>query len=984
MTDVSNLFSNFNDLTKKSVTDLSTDYNSTKNERPTTTPGLKQGKKFKKFQQGIETRLEGDIQNVNSKEGFQGRLTRENKTMIRENDYSSQQGSIDNLRQEYQDTLTKYENLVAQISGSTSGYLDRVNPNNPYLNKTIKFTTGEIAYVTNQGIVKYVPSDDILKSTSIPQTAIPVNIPWDNAYSAPGATIPTTPSLISGTPLQRGQSVGNEGVNVFVNKLINNPTASYKGCYADNIRNPTMKFIGGAPSLPNLIQNGSFSQPTIRSNSYQYLSWNARLVPGWNFNCVLLNKSTAWGYPIPYPNGDQCACIQMNQQLWTNIWMNLSPGVTYTLSFSACGRNGTANPINIGVEGKTFYTLNAEVGRWKTYSTTFTVEKSGGQRLSFIGNWTSSDRSTAIQNIVLSSGTPRKGTYTYDDCKSAAIDSGYQYFALQDVDNATSKGFCAVSDSEPSATRPGISVVPNKMTALWSSNTQGQTGNSAILTISGSLSVINSGSASVFSTPSTNANPPNFIGCYGDRPQRAIPLLNNNGSFSSWFGGNTWNNTVSSAEEYARANNFKYFGIQAANTSNGQGQGGFTNDLARATKYGKASNCNKVSGSSIDVGGGWSNAIYSADGVSSNYFLILQDDGNMCVYRGTGPNDNQGNIWCSSTNGRQQSANPQYAAAKGKYGKNWISQGTTLAAGDFVGSNNGNMALIMQSDGNLVLYTFTMESNCSQMADGKTGGGVNANALYKLDNTGQPSVMTQVAFIDPDSELHQYSADNIQYSNTYTKMSGTNSAGADIPRAAYGNTNVAACQATCDSKTNCAGFVFARNTCYPKTDRMYPNKARTSDPQADLYIRSKTPISPPIGISNTTNNVDSVSYYNYIKGGSADDSYGLSKATSSQQQLLSQLETQLNQLTAQIANLTGRFGEGSLQAEQQIQINERKVGEYLEELNSNNTNITNFSTNIENIVNDSDIVVLQKNYDYLFWSILATGTVIVAMNTMES
>ena len=165
---------------------------------------------------------------------------------------------------------------------------------------------------------------------------------------------------------------------------------------------------------------------------------------------------------------------------------------------------------------------------------------------------------------------------------------------------------------------------------------------------------------------------------------------------------------------------------------------------------------------------------------------------------------------------------------------------------------------------------------------------------------------------------------------------------------------------------------------------MYPNKARTSDPQADLYIRSKTPISPPIGISNTTNNVDSVSYYNYIKGGSADDSYGLSKATSSQQQLLSQLETQLNQLTAQIANLTGRFGEGSVRAEQQIQMNERKVGEYLEELNSNNTNIKNFSTNIENIVSDSDIVVLQKNYDYLFWSILATGTVIVAMNTMKS
>ena len=39
--------------------------------------------------------------------------------------------------------------------------------------------------------------------------------------------------------------------------------------------------------------------------------------------------------------------------------------------------------------------------------------------------------------------------------------------------------------------------------------------------------------------------------------------------------------------------------------------------------------------------------------------------------------------------------------------------------------------------------------------------------------------------------------------------------------------------------------------------------------------------------------------------------------------------------------------------------------------------------NIENILSDSDIVVLQKNYDYLFWSILATGTVVVAMNIVK-
>jgi hypothetical protein len=60
------------------------------------------------------------------------------------------------------------------------------------------------------------------------------------------------------------------------------------------------------------------------------------------------------------------------------------------------------------------------------------------------------------------------------------------------------------------------------------------------------------------------------------------------------------------------------------------------------------------------------------------------------------------------------------------------------------------------------------------------------------------------------------------------------------------------------------------------------------------------------------------------------------------------------------------------------------VEEYLQELNSNNDKIAKFSTSVENILSDSDIVVLQKNYDYLFWSILATGTVVVAMNVVKN
>ena len=163
---------------------------------------------------------------------------------------------------------------------------------------------------------------------------------------------------------------------------------------------------------------------------------------------------------------------------------------------------------------------------------------------------------------------------------------------------------------------------------------------------------------------------------------------------------------------------------------------------------------------------------------------------------------------------------------------------------------------------------------------------------------------------------------------------------------------------------------------------MYPNTSRTSAPGVDLYMRGKIPITAASGISQTTKNIDSIRYQNYVVS-SETDSYGLANATSSQQQQLSQLQTQLDQLTLQLTKLTGEYGNGSSEAESQVDTNVKGVQNYLNEIKLNDTKIKGFNTTMDNILNDSDIVVLQKNYDYLFWSILAIGSVIVSMNIMK-
>ena len=815
MTSVDNIFSN-NDFLKK------------ENYGFSSTPSLNQGEKYKKYQNKIKDNLEKDINKVNSVEGFSGilnnltlednGLTTQTTNVLKNNDYSSQGDSINKLDSDYNTTLTQYKTLTDEIKGVTNDYLSRVNPTNPYLNKTVHFTTGQTAYVTNQGVLKYIPSTTVLNSINVSKQFTEINMPWDNSWTQPGLIIPTTPKLLSGTPMKLNQSVGNEGTNIYVSNLTSSPKSTYVGCYADTEATPVMQFVNGSPATN--------------------------------------------------PNG---------------------------------------------------------------------------------------------------------GTYNYKMCQDAANDGGYKYFALQNVNPLTSTGFCSVGNDKTKASSLGESFNSTNI-SLWTSNTSNYTGNTATLTNTGSLSIVDSTGKSIFTTPNSTLTPSNYLGCYGDNKNRAMTLYNNGKRI----------NGLEPCEQAAIDGDYKYFGLQ--DSKNGKNAQCFlSNNLKQTTKYGKASNCSKISqgswGDNFWSGGGWSNAVYSLN-PDSSYYLILQDDGNMCIYRGSGPTDNQGLIWAlNSSKGKQQSPNPVYAASKGKYGKNWISNGATLASGDFVGSTKGDMALVMETTGSLALYTFKMVSNCSKMSDGNMGAGKGGNALYMNETVTVPTNLSKVAYVDENATLYEYPSNNIGYSNDYTVLSGTDSSGNDIPGASYGNTNVDSCKNTCNSNLKCAGFSFLNNTCYPKTSDMYPNGTKKIDNNSTLYIRNKKPIKPPTGASNLINNVDTISYANYSPGTTMNAQYGLTNVTGSKQKQLSELQTKLDALTGKLNLLSGKYDTGSYQADTQSSTNANGVNNYLNTIKQTNNKIKDFNSNIvENILKDSDIIVLQKNYNYLFWSILAVSTVLISMN----
>lgn len=157
----------------------------------------------------------------------------------------------------------------------------------------------------------------------------------------------------------------------------------------------------------NYIVNGDFNEPNVSSNSYSYITSNTE-VPGWDFNnAVLMNESTAWTYPTPYPNGNQAVSLQNTGSISQSV--NMSSG-NYNLTFMACGRNccdgsNASNPINVQLNGTTIYNFQPPINAWTKYTTSFSIDGSGNSitsgtnTISFLGTWNSSDRSSAIQDI---------------------------------------------------------------------------------------------------------------------------------------------------------------------------------------------------------------------------------------------------------------------------------------------------------------------------------------------------------------------------------------------------------------------------------------------------------------------------------------------------------------------------------------------------------------------------------------------------------
>lgn len=189
---------------------------------------------------------------------------------------------------------------------------------------------------------------------------------------------------------------------------------SYNTSLGENANDIT-RCYGSSSSVPtnNIILNGNFNNPIIDNNTFKYISGNNE-VPNWNFNgAALMNNSSAWGYPTPYPtNTSQAVSLQYTRYISQSV--RLKKEVKYSLKLFCCGRScctgnnccAGANTIKVELydSDKRMVMKILEIDPnivWSEYTAEFTSIDTQTYDLTFSGTSETLDKSSAIQGIEL-------------------------------------------------------------------------------------------------------------------------------------------------------------------------------------------------------------------------------------------------------------------------------------------------------------------------------------------------------------------------------------------------------------------------------------------------------------------------------------------------------------------------------------------------------------------------------------------------------
>ena len=989
---------------------------------------LIQGKQFNKYQTRIKKNVNNAIDKKSFKEGF---VTAEQEMLIRpqhqgyvsvlknQEDLNvstkeSNEKDLDELKKlqaMYSDLMLQYTTIQTAIGDQSLSNINRVSSNNPYLNKNIFFTDGTICYVTNQGIAKPYPNIDVYNSTAgkngcPPKEYINLDMAWSSQYIK-GSTIPTNPPLIVGSNMVAGQSCGNEGDNIYASKLVNNVNSSYVGCYNDKPQSTNILVVPVMNSSNN-VNGFTSSSSSVYKNSTIYQGWAA-------FD---QNPNTFWHSDTSsntryndntgvYEGSNGIVIVNIGKINGEFLQINMpninTPLAQYSLS-PRLDSITTRSPNSwyiLGYKDEQWYQVDRQKNQNFTNGTpkVYNISNPGGYSayillVDKVGNsaqikgrssvqvaeWNlfANSLSNAESAMILNSN----GNTTFDKCQEYALDNGYQYFGMQNYkEDGTAS--CLVSNDIAMTQMYGNDTNKETIVPVWSSNTSTGNPNTAQLIGTGQINIFDTnGSGAVAKINNVVSGCQNW----------GTSLVT-----SATYGGNCKapiGNVTSIINKKLKCNYVASCSIPISNELFGDPSPDCKKSFDLEYKCGGksfAKNMNYADGQTMILDCNQ----YMQE--NCKFYLILQDDGNLCMYKGIVPTEQpQELVWSTQTIGKQKNPNPNWVSSKGKYGRNYLKIGETLSLNEWIGSPNGSMKLIMQSDGNLVLYTSEIVSGCKKI-DNKMYGRPLVNAVYKLDMTGNTDTLGKTAYVDSNANLKEYPDSMIGFSNEYQIYPNMDSTGNDISSITVSSEQE--CKTGCNNNNACAGYVFnpTTSTCWLKKRNQFKRQQNQS---SILGIRTPM-LKETKTCSNKIINVDTIQYDNYIKGSKMTPKTKCNTSVISQEDQIKfdNIKNQLYLLGQDITTKMENLYNNDNKIYEKLNMNAEQFKINLEKYKTTNTKIRkemNLQSNnniegmknlnmndLNGMLNDTDLRVLQENYSYILWSILAVGLVTITLNTIK-
>lgn len=599
----------------------------------------------------------------------------------------------------------------------------------------------------------------------------------------------------------------------------------------------------------------------------------------------------------------------------------------------------------------------------------------------------------------LSNGT---NTYNYNSCQDAAITSGNRYFAVQNFQQDTQLGQCVLTNSLEMAEQYGKSN-NLELIELWrSSNTV--TGFSAQVTNEGKLLILASDGTQAYLSDSARTECING-GNIDSSSINATYGANCNGQND---GTNFWTvpigNMNDTLKQLLEKNTDKsYLSYTIGTDVTGQWitdpAPGCQKQFNMSYKCGnldKNINLPNSQTPSNETGGEGIILDCVNESKGCNFFLILGDNGNLCIYKGTPTSYNIAKdfSWCAGTYGKQQEPNLDWisSASGSKYpGQNYIQMGQQLAEGEWIGSTNGTLKLIMEN-GYLVLYTSKHgKTACNLGKDGKMYGDPWTNPIYGIDQSGLQGNIGKLGFIDADSNMKEYPSTMIGLADTYQMFPNYNSPGNDLAGMPMANSTLQTCKTACTQNIDCHGLIFDQisGNCWLKDANVYPKALKNPEQNLLLLVRNPAIISDE-SCDKEINNIDSVQWSKYNNKGeqmTPETKCGLATLLNDSKQNLSSLQVQLADVAEKITVKLSALQNENNNINNKMNVDQGKIKTDLDTYNKINVQLKNFKAdslqNINGMLSDTDLIVLKENYQYIFWSILAIGLVIITMNNIR-